>query len=140
MKTVYIIRHAKSDWSIDGQTDIDRALNARGYNDAHNVGKAMKGKGQVPQVIISSPAIRALLYDTDAHEYEKVLKSISNSAGSVAIFGHNPVVSDLSSFWAGKLVDMPTCAVVQFRVLTDKWSHLSKENVQFVDLLVPKMI
>ena len=40
----FIIRHAKSDWSIDGQTDIDRALNARGYNDAHNVGKAMKGK------------------------------------------------------------------------------------------------
>ena len=162
MKTVYIIRHAKSDWSIDGQTDIDRALNARGYNDAHNVGKAMKGKGQVPQVIISSPAIRALttalilaeeigypkseirieplLYDTDAHEYEKVLKSISNSAGSVAIFGHNPVVSDLSSFWARKLINMPTCAVVQFRVLTDKWSQLSKENVEFVELLVPKMI
>ena len=54
MKTVYIIRHAKSDWSIDGQTDIDRALNARGYNDAHNVGKAMKGKGQVPQVALPS--------------------------------------------------------------------------------------
>lgn len=162
MKTVYIIRHAKSDWSIDGQTDIDRALNARGYNDAHNVGKVMKSKDQIPQLIISSPAIRALttalivseelgypksqirieplLYDTDAQDYEKVLKSLSNSAGSVAIFGHNPVVSDLSSFWAGKLVDMPTCAVVQFRVLTDKWSQLSKENVEFVDLLVPKLI
>ena len=162
MKTVYIIRHAKSDWSIAGQTDIDRALNARGYNDAHNVGKVMKSKGQTPQLIISSPAIRALttalivseelgypksqirieplLYDTDVQEYEKVLKSLSNSAGSVVIFGHNPVVSDLSSFWAGKLVDMPTCAVVQFRILTDKWSQLSKENVEFVDLLVPKMI
>ena len=162
MKIVYIIRHAKSDWSIDGQKDIDRPLSARGYNDAHNVGKVMKGKGQIPQIIIRSPAIRALttalilaeelgypkseiriaplLYDTDTHEYERVLGSLDDSFESVAIFGHNPIVSDLSSFWARKLINMPTCAVVQFRVLTDKWSQLSKENVEFVELLVPKMI
>lgn len=162
MKTVYIIRHAKSDWSIDGQADIDRALNARGYNDAHHVGKTMKGKGQIPQLIISSSAIRALttaliiaeelvypkseirieplLYDTDAHAYEKVLKSLSDSIESVAIFGHNPIVSDLSSFWAKKLIEMPTCAVVQFRFLSAKWANLSKENVEFIDLLAPKMI
>lgn len=162
MKTIYIIRHAKSDWSIEGLTDIDRALNARGYNDAHNVGKTMKMKGNIPQLIISSPAIRALttamiiseelafpkskviidpiLYDTNTNDYLKVLQSISDDISSVAIFGHNPTVSDLSSFWAGKLIDMPTCAVVQFQVLSAKWSLLSKGNVNFIEMMSPKMI
>ena len=162
MKMLYIIRHAKSDWSIDGQADIDRSLNSRGYNDAHNIGKSMKSKGHLPKLIISSPAIRALstaliiaeelaypkseikidstLYDTSILEYIKAILSVEDEFESVAIFGHNPIVSDLSSNWAGKLIDMPTCAVVRFSVLSDKWSHVTKENIEFIEMLYPKMI
>ena len=60
MKTLYLIRHAKSDRSIGELSDIDRPLNQRGYNDAHKMSLILKDKKIIPDLIISSPAIRAL--------------------------------------------------------------------------------
>ncbi len=160
MKMIYIVRHAKSDWSIEGMADIDRPLNERGYTDAHKIGKVLKSKGHIPQAMISSPAIRALstaliiaeelefpkqkllieplFYDTSKLDYLKILKSLNDDIQSVAIYGHNPIVSDLSSFLTVKTIEMPTCAVVQLQISVDKWSMLSHENVVLLQILSPK--
>lgn len=162
MKNLFIIRHAKSDWSIDGLADIDRPLNTRGYRDAHAIGKILKEKNWNPDAMISSPAIRALstcliiseelqflksgiriepaLYESNLQKYIDVLKTVDEASNSVAFFGHNPIVSDLCSFFAKKLIDMPTCSVVQFQVSSSKWAEASHESVSFVDLISPKMI
>lgn len=122
----------------------------------------MKLKGYSPEVMISSPAIRALstgliiaeelmfpkseirieprLYETGVDEYLKVIKQVDEGINSVAIFGHNPIVSDLASHWAGQLIEMPTCAVVRIKFLNHKWSNISRENVEFAEIMTPKMI
>ncbi|MFZ7115038.1 MAG: SixA phosphatase family protein [Bacteroidota bacterium] len=162
MKDVFIIRHAKSDWSIDGLVDIDRALNARGYNDAHNVGTCLRKKGHIPQMIISSPAVRALttalifsdelsfsksniriepdLYETGWKDYMAIINSLPEAISSVFIFGHNPIVSDLSSHLSGRVLEMPTCAVARFSLSEGKWNSLSVENIEFIEMLTPKTI
>ncbi len=162
MKDFYIIRHAKSDWSIEGQADIDRPLNARGYNDAHNMGKYFFQKNFRPDAMISSPAIRALttaliisdeisfpkdlimivpeLYETGEDQYLKAIMSMPEQTKSVAIFGHNPIVSELSSSLSGQIIDMQTCAVARFSLMSDNWKKLSKENIKFHELITPKSI
>ena len=162
MKDFYIIRHAKSDWSIEGQADIDRPLNARGYIDAHNMGKYFFQKNFRPDAMISSPAIRALttaliisdeisfpkdlimivpeLYETGEDQYFKAIMSLPGQIQSAAIFGHNPIVSDLSSSLSGKPIDMPTCAVARFSLRVDNWNKLSRENIEFLEMITPKSI
>ena len=160
MKTIYIIRHAKSDWSIEGQSDIDRPLNARGYNDAHSIGKHFFQNGFKPQAMISSPAIRALttaliisdeisfsknlimidpeLFETGEEEYLKAIMNLPKQVESIAIFGHNPIVSDLASSLSGQTVDMPTCAVARFSLMSDNWKKISRENIKFLEMITPK--
>lgn len=162
MKELYIVRHAKSDWSIEGLTDIDRALNARGYNDAHKVGSYLRSQGLIPQLMISSPAIRALttslifsdelsfpkniikiepdLYETGWKDYMAIINSLPEAISSVFIFGHNPIVSDLSSHLSGRVLEMPTCAVAHFSLSEGKWNSLSVENIEFIEMLTPKTI
>lgn len=60
MKTIYIVRHAKSSWAYEGVEDIDRPLKERGINDAHLVSKLLAKKIEKPDVFISSVANRAL--------------------------------------------------------------------------------
>ena len=60
MKTLYLIRHAKSSWAEGGLSDFDRSLNKRGKRDALQMGKRLKALGVTPGVVISSPAKRAI--------------------------------------------------------------------------------
>jgi phosphohistidine phosphatase len=60
MKKLFLVRHAKSDWTYEGLPDIDRPLNERGYRDAHIMSKHLSSKKHVPDGIIASPAIRTI--------------------------------------------------------------------------------
>src|SRR4051812_23133061 len=59
MKNLFLVRHAKSDWSISGQKDFDRELNGRGRSDAPKMGRKLYEMEAKPEIIISSPAARA---------------------------------------------------------------------------------
>ena len=61
MKTLYLVRHAKSSWDEANQSDFERTLNERGANDAATMAKLLGKKNVKPELIISSPAARALL-------------------------------------------------------------------------------
>ena len=110
MKTLYLIRHAKSDRSLAEISDIDRPLNERGYADAHKMSLIFKNKNIIPDIIISSPAIRALstalifcrtlkldpktieinqqLYDTSVKEYLRCITQTDNKFKTV-FWQHN---------------------------------------------------
>ena len=162
MKELYLIRHAKSDWSIDGLADIDRALNSRGYNDAHAVGKYLRSNGIFPQTMITSPAIRALstaliisqeisfpkqkifiepkLYETGLKEHLAVIRAVKKETSSVFLFGHNPVLSELCNYLSAGNSEMPTCAIARFTILDDNWNKLSNDKAEFIEMITPKTI
>ena len=160
MKTLYIIRHAKSSWEDPNQDDFDRSLNDRGKRDAPRMGKRLKEKDIRPDLILTSPAKRAfstakriakvLKYDKDGikadkrlyHADEEVILSLvqglKDKHNIVMVFGHNPGLTDfVNSFQSGELdIDnVPTCGVVAFELDIDSWKNAAwgKGKIKFFD-------
>lgn len=151
MKTLYLIRHAKSDWSIDHLSDIDRPLNERGYSDAHKMSLLLKEKKVVPNLIISSPAVRAIstalifcrnlnydpkaivinknLYNTSSKEYLQCISKTDNKHHTVLLFGHNPTITNTVNDLSNALTEeMPTCCISGINSTVDTWDAFSKNN------------
>jgi len=141
VKTLYLIRHAKSSWNIPGISDIDRPLNERGYNDAHEMAKRLRKKTLSVQtnsfgaIIVSSPAIRAIstalifartfnmdpsqiqlhpmLYESSSKNYLSVISSLSDTQNIAFVFGHNPIITETANLLGGtELVGMATTGIV----------------------------
>ena len=135
MPTLFLVRHAKSEHGTWDIADIDRPLNARGYSDAPVMATRYLEKFNAPDLIISSPAVRALstallfarcfeidpgkihiekeLYESSTSQYLKILRKYNDQAKSIMLFGHNPVISETASKLVTSLnTDMPTCAIV----------------------------
>lgn len=161
MKTLYLIRHAKSDWSIGHLSDIDRPLNERGYGDAHKMSLVLKEKKIVPDLIISSPAVRAIstalifcraldydpksilinkqLYDTSVKEYIQAISKIDNKHQTVFLFGHNPTITNTANSLTNALAEeMPTCAIVGVLSDVKEWDVFSKNTNTLSLFDVPK--
>jgi|ERR1043165_8718887 phosphohistidine phosphatase len=134
MKTIYLIRHAKSGWDIEGIPDIDRPLNQRGYTDAHKMSEVLKDKKILPDLVISSPAIRTTttafifcrklgydpskilfkekLYHTSYQEYLSVIQKIDEKYDTVFLYGHNPLISDCAQSLIPSIAEeMSTCGI-----------------------------
>ena len=161
MKTLYIIRHAKSSWDLPGLTDFDRPLNERGKRDAPRMGKRLKEKRIVPDLMLSSPAKRALstckriaealdyspdkiktersLYHADEDEILSVIRSVNDKHDVLMVFGHNPGLTDftnqLSHEGALKIDNIPTCGVVAFQCDIESWKRIDfgKGKLLFFD-------
>jgi phosphohistidine phosphatase len=150
MKTLYIIRHAKSSWDQPGLSDFDRPLNERGKRDAPRMGKRLKEKAVVPNLMLSSPAKRALstcrriaeilgylpdkikteksLYHADEDEILSVIRNIKDKHDVLMIFGHNPGLTDFVNQLSHKktltIDNIPTCGVVAFRFDVESWQRI----------------
>ncbi len=135
MKTIYLIRHAKSSWSENGMGDFERPLNKRGKRDVPFMAKRVKEFGVKPDLILSSPAKRAKttaqsiaktigydedkisfedsLYDSSYISYGYLLDSLKESINSVFIVAHNPTLTEVAERLSGAiLTNMPTCSIV----------------------------
>ena len=151
MKTLILVRHAKSSWENAGLTDFDRPLNERGLRDAPFMAKLIKDKGIAPDLIISSPAVRAintakifakelkyslrtiltneLIYTTGPKEILNMLNSIDDSKNCVMLFGHNPDMTALANYLADEDIDnLPTASIVCIDFYIDSWTLLSDET------------
>ncbi|HEY9006650.1 MAG TPA: histidine phosphatase family protein [Ohtaekwangia sp.] len=160
MKTLYIVRHAKSSWANPLQDDYDRPLNERGKNDAPRMGKRLKEKDIHPDLIISSPAKRAYstakriaevlkyakekiktkksLYHADEEAILSLIQGLKDKYNSVILFGHNPGLTEfVNSFQDAELdIDnVPTCGVVAFQLNIDSWKDATwgKGKMLFFD-------
>lgn len=135
MKTLYLVRHAKSDWDNSELLDIDRPLNERGYSDAIRMSQFLKENKISPDLIITSPAIRAIstaliftrnldyttseiaiqpdLYESSQKKYLSCIAKIENKHKSAMLFAHNPFISEVANALTDALnSEMVTCAVV----------------------------
>ncbi len=161
MKTLYLIRHAKSEWANENLKDIDRPLNARGYNDAYKMSNWLKQNNIVPELIISSAAIRAIstalifsrnlkyddskicitnnLYESGYKNYLDLIHSVNNNTKSIMIFAHNPSITELSNYLTKAFTDnIPTCGMVGLKIENDKWEDFNFQTATLFLYEFPK--
>jgi len=136
-KTLLILRHAKSSWEFADLSDHDRPLSSRGKRDAPRIGRKLLKEGLIPQLIISSPAVRAYstaekvakacgydgeisvessLYGSGYKEYLNVLQTQNDQYDIIMLVGHNPHSEQLLETLTGKMITMPTCTVAYVRL------------------------
>ena len=160
MKTLFLIRHAKS--SRDDPTSIDRErpLDDRGLQAAARMGKRLAKCDAKPDSLVPSPALRALttaqlfadelgyehkdivvddrLYASSAGDLLAVIHALDKKVDRVMLFGHNPEIAELARRLSSEIIDMPTCAVAEFRFDTNTWSDVGEVEPARVMLDRPK--
>jgi phosphohistidine phosphatase len=167
MKTLYLVRHAKSNWDNTELSDFDRPLNDRGKKDAPRMGKRLREKKVTPNIMLSSPAERALttckeianvldfpkgkiktdkrLYHADEDQILKVLSELKDAARDseevVMIFGHNPGLTEFAnSLLNESLMNIPTCGVVHATLNIEHWRDIHFGCGQMLNFDFPKKI
>ena len=160
MKTLFLIRHAKSSWDNTALPDKDRPLDDRGKRDAPKMGKRLQERDVKPDMILSSPAIRALttaeiiakkldyklkdivvddrLYAGQADDLLDVIHELGDKLERVMLFGHNPELTELAHRLSSEIARMPTCAVAEFTFDAKSWSDIGKAKPARVALDYPK--
>jgi phosphohistidine phosphatase len=152
MKTLLILRHAKSSWKDPDLPDHDRPLNKRGKHDAPRTGKLLKDEDLIPDLIISSTATRAKktaelvakackykgeisvnqsLYGAQPADYLKILEGLSNKDNAVLVVGHSPSVEETVEVLTDSAdVIMPTCALAHISLPIQNWAELNKQKIK----------
>ncbi|TLP36877.1 SixA phosphatase family protein [Arcobacter arenosus] len=159
MKKLFIIRHAKSDWSNPSLDDYDRPLSKRGKKNAPFMGKIIAKKDIVPDLIISSPAYRAretakiiaekvsyqeeILYNEYIYEASlktllEIINFIDDEYDDVFIFGHNPGLNMLAFYLIDFNENLPTCAVLEIEFDCESWREATKSNAKLISYEYPK--
>ena len=162
MKTLLLVRHAKSSWGDFTLPDFDRPLNERGKKDAPEMAKRLLARKISIDAFVSSPAKRAKktcklfcrefneqedkiiyvdrLYLAPAHAFFDVVKSLNNKFKTVAVFAHNPGITEFANSLCGEAAvdDMPTCAVFAIEIRTDDWAGLESAEKKFLFFDHPK--
>ena len=162
MKTLLILRHAKSSWKDSSLTDHDRPLNKRGKQDAPRMGKLLLQQGLTPDRIISSTAKRARktatavakacqredkveltpeFYHAGPGSHLAVLQNVSDHDERVMVVGHNPGMEALVAHLTGRMETMPTAALAHVALPINRWTELDYEvQGQLLHLWRPKEI
>ncbi len=145
MKTLLVLRHAKSSWSDPALDDHERPLNTRGRRDAPRMGALVREYGLIPDAVISSDAVRARLtaeavveaaryageilldprlYMAGPADILSLLRTVDEKAETVMIVGHNPGLEELVAQLTGDWQDLPTAALAQIILPIDQWRDL----------------
>lgn len=160
MKTLILVRHAKSSWDHPGLDDHERPLSERGLRDAPRMGRRLADRGLAPDVVLSSTAVRALttaelmaeaigverdrivaderLYATSAAGLLEVIGELDSSVQTGMVVGHNPEMTSLAQRFTDEIGHLPTCAVVEFRFDADAWDELDEGLVRDVHVEAPR--
>jgi phosphohistidine phosphatase len=147
MKTLLVLRHAKSSWDDRTLDDHERPLNKRGHRDAPRMGEVIRAYRLVPDLILSSDALRARqtaeaaakaahyagtilldprLYGASPTDIVKVLRTVDETnAGTLMIVGHNPGLEELIAQLTRERQDLPTAALAQIALPVDEWRDLT---------------
>lgn len=160
MKTLFFVRHAKSSWDDITAPDRDRPLNDRGKHDAPRMGKRLAKRDVKVDLILSSPANRAIttaqiiadkldykledivvddrLYPCAVDDLLNIIHKLGDKLDRVMLVGHNPVLAELGHRLSSEITDMPTCAVAEFAFNAKSWSDVGNATLATVSLDYPK--
>ena len=158
MKTIYLIRHAKSSWDDHTLEDHERPLNERGRKDANNMAKFLHQKGIHPEITLCSTAKRTKetysyftnyftglplsltrnLYHASVENLEEVIRSIENDKNAAFLIGHNNGLSEFVSLILQKNVSLSTCSFTQIEFPVDDWRDMDLLKAKVVFAISPK--
>ncbi len=166
-RELLILRHGKSDWSkpVD---DFHRPLKKRGKKNATQIGSWMRGQGIIPDIVLSSPAVRAretarlaseamhlaaadivddpAIYEGGRDELLQIVRSLPKTVGRVLLVGHNTGIDDFVLFLAKGNITippdgklMPTAALARFAI-SGAWGKLAPKRAELVEIVRPRLL
>jgi phosphohistidine phosphatase len=161
MKTLILVRHAKSSWENKNSTDYERTLSNRGKKDAPFMAGILKDKNVKIDLILSSSAIRALttakifakelgkaekeivadknIYEAGRKDLLKILLETDDSVDDLMLVGHNPGLTYLSNYLCNFETDnIPTCGIVCMQLDFDSWKYLGNKTCSLKFFEYPK--
>jgi phosphohistidine phosphatase len=162
MKTLLLMRHAKSSWKDTKLADHERPLNKRGRKDAPVMGQLLVDRELVPQLILSSSALRARqtaevvaetadytgeitylnrLFMAEVEELIAVLRETPDDIERVMLIGHNPGLESLLQTLIGQIVSFPTAVIAHLSLPIDSWAQLSQTTSgELIEIWRPKEV
>jgi phosphohistidine phosphatase len=161
MKSLLLVRHAKSSWENFSLPDFDRPLNERGKHDAPMMARRLQEMGIQPDALVSSPAKRARktaqafadvldipkknlilqdeLYMASPESFHQVVSRLNDDCNVVALFSHNPGISDYANQLDAVTIDeMPTCGILAVTAPVNSWSAFRQAKKAFWFFDYPK--
>jgi phosphohistidine phosphatase len=161
VKTLLLMRHAKSNWDDANLRDFDRPLAERGRRDAPRMARALVALDSAPDYIVSSPAARARetieavrregqltaplafdegVYDASTAALMRIVRRLADEHRRVMLVGHNPGFEDLLTRLTGERGRMPTAAIACIEFQVDRWDDVEEGQGKLVWLLTPKQL
>ena len=164
MRTLYLLRHAKSSWKDDSLRDFDRPLKGRGREAAEHIGKVLAAEqlfsaSPSAPLVISSPAVRARettalvlqsaglpleprfderIYEADVRTLLDVIESLPDKASTALLVGHNPGFENLLSYLTSDDRHMPTAALAKIEFEVESWSEVAEGSGRLESFVTPK--
>jgi phosphohistidine phosphatase len=162
MRTLCLIRHAKSSWDNPSLRDFERPLNERGLREAPLMAQKLFDSGVRPDLIVSSTANRALttakffadrfgiahefivqrsdIYEAMSSTILRIIRELPETAGAVLIFGHNPTFTDVANTFSDEnwIDNVPTCGIVVLESRAESWTKVTENNTRIEHLYFPK--
>lgn len=162
MKTLILIRHAKSSWANPEQSDFDRPLNERGRRDAPDMAKRLFEKKFSIDRIIYSSAVRTTetmkifkevlkiesknclscdeLYHAPLFQLKETIRDIDNKNNTIILIGHNPGITELANSLTNVQTDnMPTCSIFAVQSNCKSWVEFNSSKKEFLFFDYPKL-
>ncbi|HEY8412791.1 MAG TPA: histidine phosphatase family protein [Pyrinomonadaceae bacterium] len=161
MKTLFLLRHAKSSRKDQSLPDFERPLNGRGKQAAEKIGRYLKRELIVPELVLSSPAARARetiervakaakwsvevrfdqrIYEAGGLRLLEVISQIENERKAVLLVGHNPGIEELLMLLAGESKKVPTGALMKLELKSSKWTTAADKRAKLAWLIKPRKL
>lgn len=159
MKTLLVMRHGKSDWNAEYGADHERPLNERGTRSARVMGRVLAAEGHIPDLLLTSTAVRARstaslaneagdwgceivldqnLYGTGVDAAVHAAASVGPASDGLMLVGHQPTWSNLVSVLTGDRVEMKTATVAVIEFDIDRWENLPSVRGEIVASYQPR--
>lgn len=162
MRTLYLTRHAESDWKDTDTSDFERTLNESGKKEASFIGLQLNNLEVTPHLITSSSAKRAYqtiqlisneidypfdaiefnksIYNANLNDLLKIVHHLPNNHSNIMLVGHNPTMTDLANYLTGNAIgNMPTCSVFKIELHIDNWQEIIQGIGSQQFFIYPKM-
>ena len=157
MKTLYLIRHADSEWK-NGTSDFDRSLSPKGLQDASNICEELESLNFNPTLTVCSPALRTQttaeiiakncltvfepsIYESPVNNLIDVINNLPNDFKEVALIGHNPAISLLANYLTNDTSNsMQPCTVIKIELTIEKWNEITQGAGTEVFCISPEMV
>ena len=163
MRNLYLVRHAKSSWDTPGLRDFSRPLNDRGLHEAPQMAKLLVKQGVQPDLLVSSPAKRAIttalffadalgvpdeavqrdpdIYEADVRDILRIVCALPDSAHTVLLFGHNNTLTDVANLYTEDFIEnVPTCGIVRIESSAATWREFYEGNSEVKTCFFPKEV